>query len=625
MEQSGDIINRINQTLEQHLKDGQLEIMPLLTVEELETIPADTVLLYNNFRQLQLQLAETGAFALDISTGKLDGKSPSGNALNSPLKSLHSNLRHLRWQMLQIADGDYNQKTDFLGDFSDSFNRLIQTLRSKEEIQRELSKTGSILKLISDNISDVIWVLDINLKLTYISPSVERLRGYSPEEIMNQTLNEWIMPASMEQITSLINVALKAARLGRKLKNSTLVVELPCKNGSTVWTELVVGPLYNSRDELSGYSGVSRDITARRETELALIESEQKFKILTQTTSSGIYVYRNQTFEMVNPAFEAMLGYTADELKYLGLKDLVHPDFIDVVTQRAAARFDGSATYSRYEIKAITKTGKIKWLDLSAGLINFFGKPAILGSVFDISHQKKIQLELERTLTTKDKFFSIIGHDLKGPLATINQLLEMITDPYYELSQEEQEKTIFMVKSTAANLFSLLDNLLTWARTQSSSFPFKPRLFNLNTLIKLNIDLFKSSAENKNIRIVFDIAKQVDAVFDYEMMNAIIRNLINNAMKYSFFGNSIFIEAAMSGNRFWVSVRDEGVGMQQEVIDHLFALDRDYKSTIGTQGENGTGLGLILCAEFAKQHGGYIKVDSEPLKGSTFIVNMPVA
>lgn len=624
MTDNNELINRLNAVITLQLKGDQVALLPQLTKSELATLPAEQVMLYDNFRQMQEQLMETGKFVLDLSNGKLDAAVPKSNAVNAPIKALHASLRHLKWQMQQLAGGDYNQKTDFLGEFSEVFNGLALALKNKELIQAELNERNSVLKMMSDNISDVIWVLDINLKLTYISPSVLRLRGYTAAEVMNQSLEERLTPDSAKLATAAIKRANELLSSGQPFENTALVVEQPCKDGSTVWTELVIGLVYNSENELVGYSGVSRDITAKRKAELALIESEQKFKILSQTTSSGIYVYLNHKFFMVNPAFEAILEYSAEELKDLGVKDLVHPDFIQMVSNRAEERIEGKAPQNRYEIKVITKTGKVKWLDLSAGFINFLGKPAILGSIFDISHQKQIQIELERSLITKDKFLSIIGHDLIGPIGSINQLLEMITDQDFELSPEEKEKTFESVKTTAANVFNLLENLLNWTRTQSGSFPFNPGFFNLNKLIKDNINLFKSSAENKNIQIVYSNTLQVDAWFDFEMVNAIIRNLLNNAIKFTFHGGTITIHSGISGENFWVSIQDEGIGMEPEVMEHLFALDRGYKSSAGTQGETGTGLGLILCAEFAKQHGGYVKVASEFGKGSIFTVNLPI-
>ncbi|MBV2246437.1 MAG: PAS domain-containing sensor histidine kinase [Lentimicrobium sp.] len=619
-----ELISRLNAALISQLKGEQLILLPQLTENELSTLPAEQILLYDNFRQMQKQLMDAGQFVLNLSNGKLNTEIPKSNAINAPIKALHASLRHLKWQMQQLSHGDYNQKTNFLGEFSTVFNGLAEALKKKELIQAELNERDSVLKMISDNISDVIWVLDLDLKLTYISPSILNLRGYTAEDVMDQSLEERLTPDSLELVYDEIKQANERVSSGQAFGNVTLIVEQPRKDGSSVWVELVIGPVFDADNKLVGYSGISRDVTARRKAELALIESEQKFKILSQTTSSGIYVYLNQKFFMVNPAFESITEYSADELKDLGIADLVHPDFIEMVSKRAQERMEGKEPQSSYEIKIITKTGKVKWLDLSAGFINFFGKPAILGSIFDISHQKQIQIELERNLITKDKFLSIIGHDLIGPIGSINQLLDLITDKDFEISYEEREKTIESIKSTAANVFNLLENLLNWTRTQSGSFPFHPRFLNLNKLIKDNVSLFKSSAENKQIEIVYNSDIQVDAWFDFEMVNAIIRNLLNNAIKFSFVRGIITICSGVSGENFWVSIQDEGTGIEPGVMEHLFALDRGYKSSTGTQGETGTGLGLILCAEFAKKHGGYVEVSSETGKGSTFTVKLPM-
>jgi signal transduction histidine kinase len=231
--------------------------------------------------------------------------------------------------------------------------------------------------------------------------------------------------------------------------------------------------------------------------------------------------------------------------------------------------------------------------------------------------------ELQDLNATKDKFFSIIAHDLKNPINAFSGIATFINDRFDDLSREELKEFVTDIKNSSKHLYELLENLLTWSRAQRGKFQFHPTMMDLSQIINNNIYLNKINAENKNIGIITEIGPGTECFADPNMINTVVRNLLSNAIKFTPDSGKIFFKAAEDGKFLKVSIIDTGVGISPENIDKLFRIDVHH-TTMGTSAEKGTGLGLILCKEFIKKHGGEIWVESEPGKGSEFLFTLPL-
>jgi len=232
--------------------------------------------------------------------------------------------------------------------------------------------------------------------------------------------------------------------------------------------------------------------------------------------------------------------------------------------------------------------------------------------------------ELTSLNTTKDKFFSIIAHDLRNPFNTILGISEMTIGNLSPEVPGKVSKSIFDIRDTARHAFDLLQNLLIWARSQTNSLEFQPVEFDLTGRIRENIDLVKSQASGKNISIIFETENPVQVTGDIRMIDTLLRNLLTNAIKFTPKHGKITLVIAPSDNGTEVSVYDTGVGIPAENLPKLFRLDSKYTRK-GTDQERGSGLGLILCKEFIEKHGGEIWVESEPGKGSRFAFSLPAS
>ena len=226
--------------------------------------------------------------------------------------------------------------------------------------------------------------------------------------------------------------------------------------------------------------------------------------------------------------------------------------------------------------------------------------------------------ELQTTNSEKDKFLSIISHDVRGPLGSFIGLTELMADGLQLYTMNEIQQMAESMKNSAANLFDLLGNLLEWARMQRGLVAFNPEKLILKDVFKESSEIFNQLARNKLILILVDIPDNLTVFADKNMLGSIVRNLVSNAIKFTHKGGEVSINAkATENNCVEISVTDTGIGMKKEMVSNLFRIDTNI-SRPGTDGEPSTGLGLLLCKDFVEKQGGRIWAESEVGKGSTF-------
>ena len=231
--------------------------------------------------------------------------------------------------------------------------------------------------------------------------------------------------------------------------------------------------------------------------------------------------------------------------------------------------------------------------------------------------------KLTETNATKDKFFSIIAHDLRNPIGSFRNVVELMYDDYDSFEEEERKEFLAMLKKSSGQVFALLENLLEWSRSQRGNINFNPTQIDINAISQLCVDLLALTAEKKDVKLINSIPKSKFIYADAKLITTIIRNLISNSVKFTREGGEIEAGFAEHENGdVELYVRDSGVGMDAKRVANLFHIDKSI-STHGTNGEAGTGLGLILCKEFVEMHGGKIWVESEVGIGSKFIFTLP--
>lgn len=253
--------------------------------------------------------------------------------------------------------------------------------------------------------------------------------------------------------------------------------------------------------------------------------------------------------------------------------------------------------------------------------------------IYKSNYQKKINTtinekneNLAKANATKDKFFSIIAHDLKNPISSFKSLIELINEDYDSFSSKEMKEFLILMKDSSQSLVNLLDNLLNWSSSQQNKIPINREHTNLSNIVKNANSLLKIQALNKNIQVEMQFEDNIYAYCDENMILTVFRNVLSNCIKYSYSGSKIVIladvvtEDEIEYKR--ITIIDNGVGMSQYQIDNLFSLSTN-NTTTGTNGESGTGLGMILVMEFLTKNKGYLHVSSEEGKGSVFNILIP--
>lgn len=384
-----------------------------------------------------------------------------------------------------------------------SVSRNITERKAEEEIIRESEEK---YRLLAENMADVIWTMDVEtMKFLYVSPSVFKLRGYTPEEIISSTIDSALTIEGSAYVRKNANMMVEKLKNDTEFfgKSYTNIIEQSRKDGTNVWTEVVTRFYLNDKTGRIEIHGVTRDISERKKAE--------------------------------------------DEIR-------------------------------------------------------------------------RKNKELEKLNSEKDKFFSIISHDLRSPFNGILGLSNLMATDIQQLTREEIQEISLNLNKSANNFYRLLTNLLEWAKMQGRMTEYNPEKLMLKNFIFEVINLFTETANKKDIKLEFTAVDGIEVTTDRFMLDTILRNLVSNSLKFTNKGGRIDITAKKDSKKTEITVKDTGIGMSKEILENLFKIDSKQLSRYGTDNEPGTGLGLILCKEFIDRHNGELRVKSEEGVGSEFAI-----
>jgi PAS domain S-box-containing protein len=375
---------------------------------------------------------------------------------------------------------------------------------------------------------------------------------------------------------------------------------------------------------------IIRDITKRKQAEEALRNSEQRYRLLIETASEGIVVAQNGFIKFVNPMMQVITDFTQEELLTLPFIDYVYPDDREIVINNHLKRLKGEPFLPRYQFRIVKKDGSARSIEMNGIVIEWEGQPATLNLLTDITEriqaEEEIRLKSEQLIklnAEKDKFFSIIAHDLRSPFNGFLGLTEIMVKELNSLTMNEIKVISVSMRNSAIGLFRLLEDLLQWSRMQQGSIPFNPELLQLLQVVEECITMTIEQAKHKRIDINYYISDDLKIFADSNMLQTIIRNFVSNAVKFTPKGGEIYVSATSTEDSgVEISIKDTGIGMTGEMINNLFRLDAKTNRK-GTDGEPSSGLGLLLCKEFVEKHGGRIWVESEVGKGTIFYFILP--
>ena len=375
------------------------------------------------------------------------------------------------------------------------------------------------------------------------------------------------------------------------------------------------------------------DFTLYKMQEELIRENQIRFENMANTAPVMIWIADvDGLFSFLNKVW---LDFTGNEMgDDLGMNWLknVHPEDLEKLLGHYQDAFRSKTAFS-YEFRFRRNDDVYRWIMING--TPRFSRNSIfmgfIGSCSDISEQKEseekiqnINIELAEINATKDKFFSIISHDLRSPLSGLMQILFIITEDYDSLPNEERLQMITDVANTSKKTYELMENLLEWSSIQTGTIPFYPQKLTLLSLINNLEELYNQNLKSKKITLNINVDPEISVFADKKMAETILRNLISNAIKFTYPNGTVSVSSE-PGNDFVVTkVIDTGVGIKAEKISELFMVDK-VQSTPGTAKETGTGLGLILCKELVEKQNGKMWVESKVNEGTTFYFTLPAA
>jgi PAS domain S-box-containing protein len=381
---------------------------------------------------------------------------------------------------------------------------------------------------------------------------------------------------------------------------------------------------------------ILHDITESRLAQQQIKESEAKFRFIFNNLYCGLaLIDKEGKYVTVNPTFTTLTGYGTEELFSTRIGNLTHPDDKETVINTFQEILKPEIHKASNEARVINKNAEVLWIFFVASkYYNSHGEfEYIMIEFYDITNiknaelqLKKYSIELEKTNATKDRFFSIIAHDLRNPFAGLIGVSSLMLEDIDSVPDDSFKELIQVIHESAQKGHKLLETLLEWARVQTQTIQFNPMPVLLRSIVSETVDIVKVSAIKKNIVITNRIpAEDIYIYVDYYMIQTVLRNLISNAIKFTNHHGNITICAdnKVEQNKVEISVIDSGIGIKEEDMDKIFRIDTKT-SNPGTDNEPGTGLGLILCKEFVLINQGEILIHSKIKEGTKVILTVPI-
>lgn len=497
----------------------------------------------------------------------------------------------------------------------------ISSIIRRKKANEDLVESERLYKLISTNSAEMICLHDLDGSFRFVSPSSKNLTGYEPAELLGKNPYEFHHPEDVKKI--------QEESHNKALKENvvyTIQYRFKKKSGNYIWLDTATQPVVNDEGEVTHLQTTSRDITERKKLEILFSEAQQMAKVggWEFDLESGKLLWTDEVYRI----HEKPIG-----------EEVLVDEGISYYPGEAKQRIEDALAYTmetgkQYDLTLpfVTEKGNHKWVR-AIGQAQFIdGKPYKMRGTFqDITQQKEYEQKikdqnqnLKKLTSTRDKLYSIIGHDLKNTFYGSLGLLDIMKTERHsgDYLEEDFSQHLDLVHSTINNGYELLENLLDWVRMQREEVKPKFKTVNVVELIEESLSLHLAVAENKSIEFETDIEDLPPIDGDSEMLKTCIRNLISNALKFSKSDSVIKISTESGTDEITIKVKDFGIGMSEEVKDALFDPSNRPKRH-GTQREHGTGLGLLLCKEFVELHDGSIHVESEVDKGSEFIITLP--
>lgn len=509
-------------------------------------------------------------------------------------------------------------------------------ITKRKDAERKYRRSEKRYRAMVEYASDIVYSINIDGKFIYVSPNLTEQVGYTVDEVLGKSFETFVHPDDIERLKSYVQ---RSFETGEKI--SGIEYRFKRKSGEWVWYSSSSAPMIDDPNQVDSVIGIAHNIDKSKKAELKIRAQQAKLEIAMKLAKLGAWEYDSkENLFHFNDTFYSIFKTSAKEVGKLTMSPeeytlrFVHPDDYNIVGEKMKSLLEDLGPFAsvQMEHKIIYATGETGFI--AVRLVVMKDESGVITKIFginmDITAQKRAEMELREQAeqlkelnTTKDKFFSIIAHDLRSPFNSILGLSEL-------LKESSESNVDPKLKAMASDIYKssqlavdLISNLIDWSRSESRRISFEPKELGLKKFIEDLLHLFTPALMEKKIELKFSISENMKVFADRDMLGTIFRNLVSNAIKYTNLNGKIFIVAENLKDSILIKVGDTGIGISPENIDKLFRLDESF-STPGTRQEQGTGLGLILCREFVEKHGGEINVKSTEGEGTEFYFTLPV-
>ncbi|MBN1300591.1 MAG: PAS domain S-box protein [Melioribacteraceae bacterium] len=511
-----------------------------------------------------------------------------------------------------------------------SYNAVFTDITEKKKAERDLLMIRTVFEASQDGIA-----VQSGGKYILVNDSFAGMFGYNfADEVIGKNVLDFVAVEDIPTVSKYIIDSEKGDRVPDRY-----VYKAKRKDESEFYVEKSTSS-YETNDGLFIVS-TYRDITKEKEAVDNLEISEERYRSITENINDCVWSAERKDgrLQMVfySEVISRITGYQSQEF----LKDsklwlrIIHPnDTAGVVSKLRALYNDHVRNSDELEYRIINNLGSIVWIKNKVNILR--DSEGVIQKVFgltsDITLTKRANEELKKSTDelkvlneTKDRFISIISHDLRTPFSSILGFTDMLLSDR-NMPEDKQIQYTTYIQESSRNMLSLVNGLLDWTRLQTGRISFEPQRINAAYVINKAIQMLSGVALQKNINLVSDMSKDVYIHADENLLFQVFNNLISNAIKFTDRGGNIVISASplVKNRQVQFKVKDTGQGIKETDIPKLFKVDTKFTTT-GTAGEKGSGLGLSLCYDIVKKHGGQIAVNSEYGKGSEFIFTIPVS
>lgn len=529
---------------------------------------------------------------------------------------------------------NYEEENTFSGHdlhFLNSVGRQTALVIERKRAEEELIHERLLLRTVIDNIPDSIFCKDLAGRKTLANLTELQYSGAKSEaDILGKSDFDLYPKELADGFFADDQIVIQT---GKPVLNREEY--LFDEKGQKKWLLTSKLPLKDENGNIVGIVGIGRNITDRKQAEEALKESGRFLKETQIIAQLGTYTLDITSGRWVSSdILDSIFGIDADYDKSVeGWESLIHPDWKKIMADYFIKEVIGENVKFNKEYKIVRHNDKSeRWVHGMGELkFNEDNQPiTMIGIIRDITDRKQAEKEIEKQNeellklnAEKDKFFSIIAHDLRSPFHGFLIMTEMLTENISEFSSEEIVSYLSELNKSTQNIYKLLQNLLDWAQLKKGSFAFTPKEFSLSATVSASIEQINKRAIQKGITIINEVPENQNVFVDERMINSILGNLLSNAVKFTGKDGKVTIKTKTQSNGMAeIAVEDSGVGITERTLNKLFKIDEKVGKK-GTDGELSTGLGLLLCKEFVEKHGGKIWAESEEGKGSCFIFTVP--